>query len=91
MFYTKLKEKPVIAIVIDFRKAFDTIEWDFLKAALQTFNFGPDIQNLFDIIFNQAVSCVPGVVSYTMDTSRNFSILKEELDKVVLCLASFSS
>ena len=58
MSHTKQQEKPGIGIFIDFRKAFDTVEWDFLKAALQTFNFGPDIQNWFDTIYNQASSCV---------------------------------
>ena len=46
MSYTKQEEKPGIAIFLDFRKAFDTIEWNYLKAALQTFNFGPDILKL---------------------------------------------
>ena len=58
MFHTKQKEKPGIAIFLDFRKAFDTIEWDYLKAALQRFNFGPDILNWFDVIYNKASSCV---------------------------------
>ena len=58
MFYTKQEEKSGIAIFIDFRKAFDTVEWDYLKAALQMFNFGPDIQNWFDIIYRQTSSCV---------------------------------
>ena len=58
MFHTKQEEKPGIAIFLDFRKAFDTIEWNYLRAALQTFNFGPDILNWFQVIYNQASSCV---------------------------------
>ena len=45
MFYTKQEEKPGIAIFIDFRKAFDTVEWDYLKAMLQMFNFGLTYKN----------------------------------------------
>ena len=55
---TKQEEKPCIAIFLDFRKAFDTIEWYYLTGALQTFNFGPDILNWFQVIYNQASSCV---------------------------------
>jgi len=55
---TKQEEKPGIAIFLDFRKAFDTIEWNYLRAALQTFNFGPDILIWFQVIYNQASSCV---------------------------------
>ena len=58
MFHTKQEEKPGIAIFLNFRKAFDTIEWNYLRAALQTFNFGPDILNWFQVIYNQVSSCV---------------------------------
>ena len=34
------------------------VEWDYLRAALQRFNFGPDILNWFDVIYNNASSCV---------------------------------
>ena len=58
MFHTKQEEKLGIAIFLDLRKAFDTIEWNYLRAALQTFDFGPDILNWFQVIYNQASSCV---------------------------------
>ena len=58
MFHTKQEEKPGIAIFLDFWKAFDTVEWDYLRVALQRFNFDPDILNWFDVIYNNASSCV---------------------------------
>ena len=57
MFHTKQRETPGIAIFLVFRKAFDTVEWDYLKAALQMFYCGPDILTWFDVIYN-ASSCV---------------------------------
>ena len=57
MFYTKQQEKSGIAIFLDFRKAFDTDKWDYLKVALQRvffFHFGPDILNWFDVNYNNA-------------------------------------
>ena len=37
--------KKGIAIFLDFKKAFDSIEWNYLSEMLRLFNFGPDIQN----------------------------------------------
>ena len=45
MSYTDKKKVPGVALFIDFRKAFDTIEWDFLIDTLDKFNFGPDVRN----------------------------------------------
>ena len=58
MFYTKTMEKTGIAIFLDFRKAFDTIEWNYINAALKLFNFGPDLLNWFAILYHQVSSCV---------------------------------
>ena len=43
MSYTKTMEKTGIAIFLDFQKAFDTIEWNYINAAPKLFNFGPDL------------------------------------------------
>ena len=58
MSYTKTMEKTGIAIFLDFRKAFDTIEWNYINAALMLFNFGPDLLNWFAILYRQVSSCV---------------------------------
>ena len=37
---TKLQDIPDILLLLDFRKAFDTVEWDFIQQTLNLFNFG---------------------------------------------------
>jgi len=56
--YTEENNIPGIALFIDFRKAFDTTEWDFIKNCLKLFNFGPDIQKWIKILYNNVSSCV---------------------------------
>jgi len=69
MSYTDEKNVPGVALFIDFRKAFDTIEWDFLIDTLNKFNFGPNVINWVKIFYNNVTSCV----------------LKGVSDKVALC------
>ena len=56
--FTNLTNQKGIAIFLDFKKAFDSVEWSYLNAALELFNFGPDILNWIKIIYNDASSCV---------------------------------
>ena len=42
--YAKLKKLPGIAVFIDFKKAFDSIEWDYLNKILNVFNFKDDFK-----------------------------------------------
>ena len=58
MTYTEEKNIPGIALFIDFKKAFDTIEWEFINRCLQAFNFGPDIQTWVKILYNNVSSCI---------------------------------
>ena len=51
-------EKTGIAIFLDFRKAFETIKWNYINAALKLLNFGPDLLNWFAILYHQVASCV---------------------------------
>jgi len=42
MDFTLKENVPGLLIFIDFQKAFDSLEWNFLLSCLQAFNFGPD-------------------------------------------------
>ena len=56
--FTNLTNQKGIAIFLDFKKAFDSVEWSYLNAALELFNFGPDILNWIKIIYNDVSNCV---------------------------------
>ena len=56
--YTVAKNLPGLAIVLDFEKAFDSIEWNFLFKALDKLNFGPDFKNWLQTFYYNITSCV---------------------------------
>ena len=58
MEYTKDKNKPGILFFIDFEKAFDSLEWDFLNKCLELFNFGPEFIRWVNIFYKNIQSCV---------------------------------
>ena len=47
-----------ILLFIDFEKAFDSIEWDFLCQSLEAFNFGPTLITWIKTFYNNVSSCV---------------------------------
>ena len=44
MEFTKNRQIPGIAIFLDFEKAFDHFEWDYIQKCLSSFNFGPQLR-----------------------------------------------
>ena len=47
-----------LALFIDFKKAFDTIDWNFVFKTLESFNFGPEIQQWIKTFYTNCSSCV---------------------------------
>ena len=58
MEYTESKKLPGILLFIDFRKAFDTIEWNFIHKCIELYNFGPNIRRWISILYNNVESGV---------------------------------
>lgn len=58
MHYLEENNKTGLLLLIDFEKAFDSIEWTFLKKALNSFNFGPSVCTWFDTFYRNASSSV---------------------------------
>ena len=56
--YTEMSKMPGVLLFIDFEKAFDSIEWDFLYKSLAAFNFGPTLIGWIKTFYNNASSCV---------------------------------
>ena len=55
---TKIPNIPGILVQLDFCKAFDTIEWSFIKRSLALFNFGDSIQQWVSTFYNNLESAV---------------------------------
>ena len=58
MDYADYKTLPGILLFVDFEKAFDTLEWNFITKTLEVFNFGPKFRNWFSILYNGTQSSV---------------------------------
>ena len=53
MKYMSLQNLPDILMSLDFRKAFDSIEWSFIMKTLDYFNFGSDIKRWIKIFYTK--------------------------------------
>lgn len=58
IFHTNLKNCPGLILLVDFEKAFDTIEWSFIQRALAGFNFGEIFRKWVKILYTDISSCV---------------------------------
>ena len=51
MHYLEENDLEGLLLLVDFEKAFDSLEWDFLKNALKSFNFGPSFCKWVDTFY----------------------------------------
>ena len=56
--YCKDNRMDGLLLLIDFEKAFDSIEWSYITEILNRYNFGKDIIKWFNIVYKDAQSCV---------------------------------
>ena len=70
--YFDMTDKNGILFMLDFTKAFDSLEWNFLLKTLRFFNFGPSFIKWIETIYYQPVACVKnnGHFSDTFGISR---------------------
>ena len=50
MHYTKTHNIEAYALAIDFEKAFDSVDWDYLWEALESYNIPKSFINMIKII-----------------------------------------
>ena len=58
MEFTDSKNIPGTLIFIDFKKGFDTLEWNYLFNCLEAFNFGFDFIHYVKMFYTNIESCV---------------------------------
>ena len=58
MHFAKEKNIPGVAVFLDFEKAFDSIEWNFIDKCPETFNFGLDLRQWIKVFYTDISSCV---------------------------------
>ena len=58
MHYLEENNMDGLLLLVDFEKAFDSIEWKLLRKALNSFNVGPSICNCFKTLYVDSKSCV---------------------------------
>ena len=58
MDFTKSKKLSGIAVFVDFKKVFDSIEWDYLVKVLNVFSFKEDFRRWVRILYTDISSCV---------------------------------
>ena len=67
--YDKL-DKEGILMMLDFSKAFDCLEWNFLYAVLEQFNFGNTFIHWIRTLYDDPITCIKN----NGYLSRNISI-----------------
>ena len=58
MEYTMSENKGGILVSLDFKKAFDTLEWEFIMKTLDLFNFGDNIKKWIKLFYTNIESTV---------------------------------
>ena len=58
MDFTKHLQIAGIAVFLDFEKAFDSVEWDYIQMCLLTFNFGSQLRRWVGVFYKDISSSV---------------------------------
>ena len=72
MDYTKTYDIPGLLLFIDFEKAFDSLEWNFMFKCLEVFGFGPSLTRWVETFYSNITSCIinNGTLSASFEINR---------------------
>ena len=56
--FSKAKERDCLIAFLDFEKAFDQLDWNFIDQTLTAFNFGPLFKSVVKTMYTNVSSCV---------------------------------
>ena len=72
MEYTKTMNIPGILLLIDFEKAFDSLEWNFMFKCLEIFGFSHSLVRWVETFYSNVSSCIinNGSFSVNFELSR---------------------
>lgn len=58
MSFTTSKGMNSLLVAIDFERAFDSVNWDFLRKTLEMFSFGPSFLAWINAFYSDISCCV---------------------------------
>ena len=72
MDYMKTCDIPGLLLFIDFEKAFDSLEWNFMFKCLQVFGFRPSLTRWIETFYSNITSCIlnNGTLSARFEINR---------------------
>jgi exonuclease III len=56
--YASNNKKDCLIVFLDFEKAFDQLDWNFIQKTLESFNFGTYFRACIKVMYNNVTSCV---------------------------------
>ena len=80
MEYLNAKKTSDLLLFIDFKKAFDSLEWDLFAKTLNVFNFGPNVKRWISIFYNCVQNAVinGGFLTNYFNISRGYQLQAAE-------------
>jgi len=58
MHYLQEKDKKGLIMLVDFEKAFDSLEWSYIERVLSAYGFGEGFIKGYKVLYNDSQSCV---------------------------------